>query len=115
MSPRRIHVFESRSATFQQDDVLQENIIVHAVKSPEKPQSVVISTSSGERGGEVAERACPYTEVVSPRDPDRFIHLVTGESDEVVRRKMTHFTTTLTSLAWRSRRDASWIFARSSF
>jgi len=56
MSLRRLHVFESRSAAFQQDDVLQENIIVHAVKSPEKPQSVVISTSSGERGDEVAWR-----------------------------------------------------------
>ena len=49
MSLRRLHVFESRSAAFQQDDVLQENIIVHAVKSPEKPQHVLISTSSGER------------------------------------------------------------------
>ncbi len=98
MSLRRLHVFESRSAAFQHDDVLQENIIVHAVKSPEKPQSVVISTSSGEREGEITERACPYAEVVSPHDTDCFIHLIAGESDEVVRRKMTHFTTTLAKL-----------------
>jgi len=98
MSLRRLHVFESRSAAFQQDDVLQENIIVHAVKSPERPKSVIISTSSGECGGEVAERACPYTEVVSPRDPDLFIHLVTGESDEIVRQKIAHFTTPLARL-----------------
>ena len=98
MSLRRLHVFESRSAAFQHDDVLQENIIVHAVKSPEKPESVIISTSSGERSGEVAERVCAYTEVVSPRDPERFIHLVTGESDEAVRRKMAHFTTPLAKL-----------------
>src|SRR6266581_4123881 len=91
MSLRRLHVFESRSAAFQQDDVLQENIIVHAVKSPGKPQCVIISTSSGERRGGVAERTSSYTEVVSPRDPERFIHLVTGESDEVVRQKMAHF------------------------
>jgi len=62
MSLRRFHVFESRSAAFQHDDVLQENIIVHAVKSPNKPQSVIISASSGERGGEVRERACPYSD-----------------------------------------------------
>src|SRR6266700_1260197 len=98
MSLRRLHVFESRSAAFQQDDVLKENIIVHAVKSPERPKSVIISTSSGECGGEVAERACPYTEVVSPRDPDLFIHLVTGESDEIVRQKIAHFTTPLARL-----------------
>jgi len=98
MSLRRLHEFESRSAAFQQDDVLQENIIVHAVKSAEKPQSVIISTSSGERGGATTERNCPYTEVVSPRDPERFIHIVTGESDEVVRQKMSHFTTPLAKL-----------------
>jgi adenine-specific DNA-methyltransferase len=98
MSLRRLHVFESRSAAFQQDDVLQENIIVHAVKSPERPQSVVISTSSGEHSGEIAERTCPYTEVVSPRDPELFIHLVAAESDAVVRQKMTHFKTPLAKL-----------------
>src|SRR6266700_4339647 len=59
MSLRRLHLFESRSAAFQQDDVLQENIIVHAVKSPYKTQSVIISTSIGEPNSHVTERACP--------------------------------------------------------
>lgn len=98
MSLRQLHLFESRSAAFRHDDVLQENIIVHAVKSADKPQSVIISTSSGKSGSDVTERTCSYTEVVSPRDPDRFIHLITAESDEVVRRKMAHFTTPLAKL-----------------
>ncbi len=98
MSLRRLHVFESRSATFQHDEVLQENIIVHAVKSPDKPQCVVISASSGADGGNISERTCPYTEVVSPRDPERFIHLVTGETDDAVRQQMAHFTTPLAKL-----------------
>src|ERR1017187_3109823 len=38
MSLRRLHVFESRSAAFNRDDVLQENIIVHAVKDAAKPE-----------------------------------------------------------------------------
>jgi adenine-specific DNA-methyltransferase len=95
MSLRRLHVFESRSAAFQRDNVLQENIIVHAIKSPKKPQSIIISTSGGESGSDVMERACPYIEVVSPGDTDRFIHLITAESDEAVRRKMMRFTTPL--------------------
>src|SRR5207249_3209548 len=70
----------------------------HAVKSADKPQSVIISTSSGARGGEIVERACPYAEVVSPRDPERFIHLVTRQSDEVVRQKIALFTTSLAKL-----------------
>jgi adenine-specific DNA-methyltransferase len=98
MSLRRLHVFESRSAAFQNDGVLQENIIVHAIKSPKQPESVVISTSSGETGGKVTARACPFSEVVSPRDADLFIHLVAGDSDEAVRRKMRRFTTPLATL-----------------
>src|SRR2546423_191100 len=70
MSLRRLHVFESRVAAFQHDGILQENIIVHAVRSPEKPQSVVISTSSGETGSVVTERACPYAGVGFSRRPD---------------------------------------------
>ncbi|HWY74585.1 MAG TPA: Eco57I restriction-modification methylase domain-containing protein [Verrucomicrobiae bacterium] len=98
MSLRRLHLFESRSAAFQRDDVLQENIIVHAIKSPERPRSVIISTSTGERGDEVVERVCPYDEVVSPRDPERFIHLVTGDLDVAARQKIAHFTTPLVKL-----------------
>jgi adenine-specific DNA-methyltransferase len=98
MSLRRLHVFESRSAAFRHEGVLQENIILHAVKSPEKPQSVIISTSSGVTGGNIVERACAYTEVVSPRDPDCFIHLIIADSDEAVRQSMARFTTPLAKL-----------------
>ena len=98
MSLRRLHVFDSRSAAFQQDNVLQENIIVHAVKSAKKPRSIIISTSSGESGSDVMERACSYTDVVSPGDTDLFIHLMTAESDEAVRRKIMRFTTPLGKL-----------------
>src|SRR5438094_655191 len=71
MSFRRIHVFGSRSAAFRRDDVLQEHIIVHAMKSPETAKSIIISTSRAEPGSGDAERMCPYTELVSPLDPDR--------------------------------------------
>jgi adenine-specific DNA-methyltransferase len=98
MSLRRVHVFDSRSAAFRQEEVLQENIIIHAVKSREKPRFVIISASSGERGGDVRSRASPYSEVVCPCDPDRFIHLVTGQADEAARLKMARFTTLLAQL-----------------
>ena len=98
MSLRQLHVFESRSAAFRHDAVLQENIIVHAVKSAEKPQSIIISTSSGQDGDAVTKRTCEYTEVVSPRDRERFIHLIAAESDELVREKMGRFMTPLAKL-----------------
>lgn len=98
MSLRRLHVFESRSAAFQRDAVLQENVIVHAIKSPIKADPVVISVSNGTPGSCIIERRRAYAEVVSPGDPDLFIHLVMGESDQVARQKMARFTATLDHL-----------------
>jgi adenine-specific DNA-methyltransferase len=77
MALRRLHVFESRSAAFRGDDVLQENVIVHAVKSMPKPDTVIVSSSTGEPGSPVTEREASYREVVSPRRP-RVLHPCCG-------------------------------------
>ena len=98
MSLHRLHVFESRSAAFRNDNVLQENIIFHAVRSPIKPHKVIISASTGEPDDEIKKRECLYNEVVSPHDPDMFIHLVTDDIQDIVRRRMTLFSTTLSDL-----------------
>lgn len=98
MSLRRLHVFESRSAAFSGDAVLQENIIFHAVKGAPKPRQVIISSSSGEHGGAVTERAVDFHEVVSPADAERFIHLPTGDQHEQARRAMQQLSTSLPEL-----------------
>lgn len=98
MSLRRVHIFESRTAAFQRDNVLQENIIIHAHKSPKRPEFVIISASSGTAGGAIRQRPCPYREVVSPNDPNKIVHLIAKDSDETAREKMRHFTTTLAKL-----------------
>ena len=79
MSLRRLHLFESRSAAFSRDKVLQENIIIYGVKEDAKPEDVIISTSSGSPHAEITESLVPYRDVVSPSDPDQFIHLVVDE------------------------------------
>ncbi len=79
MALHRLHVFESRSAAFKRDKVLQENVIFHAVKAAVKPDRVIISSSSGEPGGMVQESPVPYTDLVSPRDPEQFIHLTAND------------------------------------
>lgn len=60
MSLRRLHVFESRSAAFRGDNVLQENVILYAVKDHLKPDRIVISSSSGKNGGVVKTRKVVY-------------------------------------------------------
>jgi adenine-specific DNA-methyltransferase len=98
MSLRRLHVLESRSAAFKHDDVLQENIIIRAVKDRTKPEGVVVSSSSGEPGGAVTERDMAYHDVVSPGDPERFIHLANGHTQDAARAMMRQLSTPLTQL-----------------
>ncbi len=98
MSLRRLHVFESRSAAFSGDAVLQENIIFHAVKGASKPKQVIVSTSSGEHSGRVTERAVEFREIVSSDDAEQFIHLPTGDKHAQARRAMERLSTSLTAL-----------------
>jgi len=98
MSLRRLHIFESRSAAFNGDDVLQENIIVHAVKSADKPDFTTISTSSGEPGAPVRDYTVPYHDVVAPGDPEKFIHLVTDAGQARAKNAMGSLSSTLSDL-----------------
>ncbi len=98
MSLRRLHVFESRAAAFQTDDVLQENVVVHAVKSGDKPPAITTSISYGRPESPVFERSVRYHDVISPSDSDHFIHLITEYADDVVRDKIARCATPLTTL-----------------
>jgi adenine-specific DNA-methyltransferase len=98
MSLRRLHIFESRSAAFSKDEVLQENIIVHAVKGLAKPERAVISTSSGAPGSPTSEREVPYREVVIPGDREQFIHLAEGNAQDDARAAMRRLSASLSEL-----------------
>jgi adenine-specific DNA-methyltransferase len=107
MGLRRIHVFEKRDSAFKGDEVLQENIILHAVKGAQ-PIEVIISTSHGgdfhiaPDGHCVAEdmtlRTVPYESVVRSSDPDRFIHIAANDLEQGIVERMAHFTSTLADI-----------------
>lgn len=107
MGLRRIHVFERRDSAFKGDEVLQENVILQAIRDA-KPSTVTITTS---RGGDfhldadgdcVAEdmtlRTVPYQSVVRPDDPDRFVHIAVNELEQGIMNRMALFKATLTSI-----------------
>ena len=75
MSFRQFHLFDSRSAAFANENVLQENIIIHAIKGKPQAKEVVLSRSSGRPGEKVTELYVPYTDIVSPTDSEKFIHV----------------------------------------
>lgn len=85
-SLRRIHVFESRDVAFGEDSVLQENVILHAVKGEPAPAEVAVSASSGAEDGLQSLRHVPYSQVVPPGEGS-FIHVLNdGASEHVISR-----------------------------
>jgi adenine-specific DNA-methyltransferase len=98
MALRRIHLFESRSTAFKQQKVLQENIILHALKSRTKPSAVVVSSSSGAPNAPLTERQCAYSEMLRPDDREQFIHLVTNDVQQDARQMISRFTAILAEI-----------------
>ena len=97
MSLRKIHVFESRSEAFADDEVLQENIIFHAVKAPIQAKSITVMASSGPNA-EPTVREIDADIVIKPGDPDQFIHIVCGDVGSQVADSMSKLTHSLKDL-----------------
>jgi adenine-specific DNA-methyltransferase len=97
MTLRRIHVFETRDKAFSDDDVLQENIIFHAIKAGERGK-VTISSSDDPEDENMFVREVDYERVVDPEDPEMFIHIATNGLDQSVVDRMNTFRHTLEDL-----------------
>jgi adenine-specific DNA-methyltransferase len=89
-----IHVFESRSSSFKDDEVLQENIILKVTKG-KKQGTVEISQSTDHEFHDYEAKEVAFTEVVKPDDSEFFIHVPTGED---VNEKCSLFTVSLSEL-----------------
>lgn len=96
MSIRQIHLFGSRNKAFGEDDVLQENIILHLVKEPQQPL-VHLSTSTDGTFSDFQEIALPFDQIVKPGDTEKFIHIPTAGKEDSAG-LMKFFTHTLSSL-----------------
>ncbi|MGH9365311.1 MAG: BsuBI/PstI family type II restriction endonuclease [Thermoanaerobaculia bacterium] len=97
MMLRRIHVFESRGDAFREDEVLQENVILHTIKGGDKGK-VVISSSMGPEDEHVVVRHVDHEEVVRPNDPNAFIYIAADDLSDRVTGLMANFTASLSDL-----------------
>jgi len=97
MGLQRIHVFTQRDQAFHDDEVLQENLIFHAIKG-RKAQQVVISSSDGPEFDDMTIFEVPHDRVVDLREPDLIIHVVTSQLDQYVSDRMKVFRHTLNDL-----------------
>ena len=102
---RHIHIFDSRSKAFGDDDVLQENIIIHLIKGA-KQQEVTITSSptadfhmDEETGSLTATdqttRTVPFIAIVKSNDKRKFIHIAAHERDQAIIDRLSYFNSTL--------------------
>ena len=98
MALQRIHVFASRKKVFGDDNVLQENVIFHAVRNWHKPRHVIISSSEGTVFSNASTRYVPYEHVVLSHDKDSFIHLLLSDEDDKAIELIRRFNTSLSDL-----------------
>ena len=98
MAFQRLHVFESRDALFRDDDVLQENVIFHAVRTPTSINTVMLSGSSGPSDESPTVRHVKPEELVHPGDAELFIHIVPDQANQQVAERMAALRSTLTDL-----------------
>jgi adenine-specific DNA-methyltransferase len=69
-----IHVFESRSQAFSDDEVLQENIILKVTRDGTQ-RDVILSFSNDATFADLHRREVPFSAIVQPNDRERFIRI----------------------------------------
>ena len=108
MSLRHLHIFTERDRAFRDDAVLQETIILHAVKHGQATD-VTITTSGGgafevnpETGtlgtDDLTSRRATYDSVISSRDPELFVHIATDGIEQSIVSRMAQFQSRLGDL-----------------
>lgn len=89
-----IHLFVSRSKVFDKEDVLQETIIIKVKKTQIPPDKVLVTSSQTNSDFEnLTELRVPYEVVVSGEE--KYVHLVTGEDEVEVLKKLNKLGHTL--------------------
>lgn len=69
-----IHLFDSRTSTFKEDGILQENVVLKLTRAG-RQQAVTVSHSSDDGLGDYEARPVEFERVVPQRRGQRFIHI----------------------------------------
>jgi predicted RNA methylase len=80
---QHLHLFGARDRAFQDDEVLQENVIVHLVKSGHQ-ETVTVSTATDGTLADFQMHEVPFTGIVAPDDPECFIRIPTTVEQNIL-------------------------------
>lgn len=98
-----IHIFNSRTESFKENDVLQENVIFNAIKNTHNGQplnnsSVTVTSSNGPKDEVHTQLTIPHNWVVNPNDPNRIIHIISDKNSEAVMKRISKLSSSLDDL-----------------
>jgi len=80
---RHMHLFGSRSKTFKDDDVLQENIIM-LLECGGLQDDVIVTTSTDDSFTDFVRHTHPFNRIVFPDDSECFIHVPTSPEHNAI-------------------------------
>lgn len=107
-SIEHIHIFDSRTNAFSDDNVLQENIIIHLIKGKKQGNVTITSSPTADfqhdketgviTATDQTSRMVAFNKIVKHGDPQSFFHIVANERDQFIVDKLECFNTTLDDL-----------------
>ncbi len=80
---KHLHLFDSRTKAFKDDEVLQENIIIRLERGG-RQGPVTISTSTDDSFTDLVTHEYPFEQIILPDDPERFIHVPTSPVKNII-------------------------------
>lgn len=98
MTLQKLHLFDSREEAFKDDQILQETLILHAVKAKDTNGSIVVQTSTGTHDDLLLSHTLPYSDVINPHDPEQFIRILPDRFSQEIAVQMRNFRCTLDDL-----------------
>jgi adenine-specific DNA-methyltransferase len=98
MAFRRLHLYESRDSAFADDDVLQENVIFQAAKTPSLPDFVIVTTGTDPHDSDPSYRQVTYNELIRSDDESRVIHIVPDEANQRIADRVASLPASLEDL-----------------
>ncbi|HCR0781810.1 TPA: Eco57I restriction-modification methylase domain-containing protein [Klebsiella aerogenes] len=107
-SIKHIHIFDTRNTAFAEDEVLQENIIIHCIKGISQGEVTITSSPTSdfhldEETGQITatdmtQRKVSIDKIVNPTDKQKFIHIAASPREQDIIERLSPFTSTLDDL-----------------
>lgn len=98
---KHIHLFESRSKVFRQEQVLQETAIIKIKKCTEKSNISITSSSAGKDFSSLSKISMPYASIVSGEE--LYVLLPTNSNDLEIMRRINVYKQTMPEIGFRMR------------